>query len=428
MKQNVWIWNHYATSMFFDQAGRHYWFAENLIKEGYKATIFCANTNHFSDNHIDTKGRKYSVDSVNSIPFVFVNTPEYKENGKKRLLNMISFYRGIFKTAETYAKLNGKPDVILASSVHPLTLVAGIKIAKKFDIPCICEVRDLWPESIVAYGSLNRNSLIAKLLYQGEKWIYKKADRIIFTMEGGKDYIIDKKWHSLRSGAININKVFYLNNGVDLKQFNENKVKYSINDNDLNSDKFKVIYTGSIRAVNDVEYFVETARQLKLLNQKDIELLIYGDGPERERLVQKCERENLDNIKFKGRVPKQSIPYILSKANLNILHFQQNSIKKYGASLNKLFEYFASGKPIISDCEFGYDLVKRYKCGLVFDKSYPEDMAKEIVNIKELDPFEYKNLCENSLKASNEYDYKNLTTQLIRLLNMEDKVYEIKSV
>ena len=40
MRKNVWIWNHYATNMFFDQAGRHYWFAENLIKEGYKPTIF----------------------------------------------------------------------------------------------------------------------------------------------------------------------------------------------------------------------------------------------------------------------------------------------------------------------------------------------------------------------------------------------------
>lgn len=413
MRQNVWIWNHYATNMFFDQAGRHYWFAENLLKEGYKPTIFCASTNHFSDNDIDTKRSKYSLDSVNNIPFVFINTPEYKGNGKNRVLNMISFYRGLFKTTEMYAELNGKPDVILASSVHPLTLVAGIKIAKKFDIPCICEVRDLWPESIVAYGSLKRNSVIAKLLYQGEKWIYKKADRIIFTMEGGKDYIVDKKWGSLSSGPINVKKVFYLNNGVDLAQFNNNKVNHPIKDLDLDSDKFKVVYTGSIRAVNDVEYLVEIAKQLKLLHEKDVELLIYGDGPERERLVQKCKKENLENIKFKGRVPKQSIPYVLSKANLNILHFQQNSIKKYGASLNKLFEYFASGKPIISDCEFGYDLIKRYNCGLVIDGGTPKQLAYEIIKVKNLSKNEYQILCKNSMKAANDYDFKVLSKKLI---------------
>ena len=73
MRQNVWIWNHYATNMFFDQAGRHYWFAENLIKKGYKPTIYCASTNHFSDNNIDTNEKQYSTDSVNDIPFVFLS-------------------------------------------------------------------------------------------------------------------------------------------------------------------------------------------------------------------------------------------------------------------------------------------------------------------------------------------------------------------
>lgn len=32
MKKTVWIWNHYATNMFNDQAGRHFWFAKNLKK------------------------------------------------------------------------------------------------------------------------------------------------------------------------------------------------------------------------------------------------------------------------------------------------------------------------------------------------------------------------------------------------------------
>lgn len=421
MKQNVWIWNHYATNMFFDQAGRHYWFAENLIKEGYNPTIFCASTNHFSDNHIDTKGDKYSTDSVNDIPFVFVNTPEYKGNAKKRIFNMFSFYRGLFNVVKEYTKSNGKPDVIIASSVHPLTLVAGIKVAKILGVPCICEVRDLWPESLIAYGSLKRNSIIAKALYQGEKWIYKKADRLVFTMEGGRDYIVEQGWNKEKGGPIDLNKIYHINNGVDLKQFNDNRIRYSINDVDLdNKDNFKIIYTGSIRKVNDVDYLIEIAKQLRSLNEKNTKLLIYGDGPERERLVQQCKDENLENIVFKGRVPKHSIPYILQRSDLNILHFQQNSIKKYGASLNKLFEYFASGKPIISDCEFGYDLINRYGCGKVADKSNPEYMAKEIIKIKKMDKSEYKLLCENSLKASMEYDYRNLTCKLIKLIDTED--------
>ena len=189
MKQNVWILNHYATNTYFEKAGRHYWFAENLLNKGYKPTIFCSNVRHNSDDVIDVSIGKCRIETNNKIPFVFVKTKEYKGNGKNRIINMFNFYRNLFSVAKKYAKENGKPDVILASSVHPLTLVAGIKIAKKFGVKCICEIRDLWPESIVEYGMLKRNGIIAKILYKIEKWIYIKADKLTFTMEIGRAHV-----------------------------------------------------------------------------------------------------------------------------------------------------------------------------------------------------------------------------------------------
>ncbi|MCK9217692.1 MAG: glycosyltransferase, partial [Firmicutes bacterium] len=190
--KNIWILNHYARNMLRNKGGRHYWIAENLISKGYRVSIFAATSGHNSNDNIDTGNKKYKVVDDEKIPFVFVKTPSYTGNGKQRIYNMYRFYKNLFPTTAQYGKSCGKPDVIIASSVHPLTLVAGIKIAKRFNIPCICEVRDLWPESIIAYGLLKRNNIISKLLYQGEKWIYKKADSIIMTWEGGIDYIIDQ--------------------------------------------------------------------------------------------------------------------------------------------------------------------------------------------------------------------------------------------
>lgn len=412
--------NHYATNMYFNEGGRHYWFAENLIKQGYEPTIFCANTRHNSNDVIELDGKLYSTDNKDNIPFVFVKTPEYKGNGKSRILNMVSFYKNLFPIAKNYAKEDGAPDVILASSVHPLTLVAGIKIAKKFGIPCICEVRDLWPESIVAYGSLKRNSVIAKLLYQGEKWIYKKADKIIFTMEGGKDYISDQGWNLEYGGPIDLGKVYHLNNGVDLERFNENKKNYTTNDFDLNdSNYFKVLYTGSIRKVNDLDYLLEVAKEVEYLESKDVKFIIYGDGDDKDRLIRECKQKNITNVIFKGKVPKHEIPDILNKADLNFLHFQQSSIKKYGASLNKLFEYFASGKPIISDCEFGYDLIKRYKCGFVIDNASPAELAKEIIRIRTLPKSEYQLICGNSLRAAHSFNFELLTRKLVKITEID---------
>ncbi len=88
---------------------------------------------------------------------------------------MIDFYRNVKKAVKEYAAQHGKPDVIFASSVHPLTLVAGIQLAKQFGVKCVCEVRDLWPEHQKFDRFTKKNPLI-RLLYQGEKWIYKKLD------------------------------------------------------------------------------------------------------------------------------------------------------------------------------------------------------------------------------------------------------------
>lgn len=417
MKKNVWIWNHYATNMYQDRAGRHYAFAKNLLKHGYKPTIFCASTNHFSNMNIEMSDRKFIMDKIGGITFVIIKTPDYVGNSKKRLYNMLTFYRNLFPVAKEYAKECGKPDLILASSVHPLTLIAGIQMAKKYKVPCICEVRDLWPESIVAYGGVKRTSYIARILYRGEKWIYERADKLIFTMEGGKDYIIEKGWNKEKGGLIDLQKVYHINNGVDLEVFLDNEEVYKFADQDLDNDKtFKVIYTGSIRLVNKVKTIVEAAQAVKSESANEIIFLIYGDGSDRKNLEDFCKENNINNVVFKGYVNKNKIPYVLSKSNLNIIHFEDNQIKKYGASLNKMFEYFASGKPTVSDCEFGYDLIKRYNCGIVVDQADPEQLAKTIIAFSNMPKNQYAQYCKNAIAAANDYDYRRLTDKLIELI------------
>lgn len=412
MKQNVWIWNHYATNMFFDKAGRHYWFADNLIKLGYKPTIFCATTNHFSIENINTKGEKYITELIDAIPFVFVKAPDYKGNGKKRILNMIAFYRNIFSVAREYAKTNGKPDVIVASSVHPLTLVAGIKIAKKFGIPCICEVRDLWPESIVAYGSLKRNSVIARILYQGEKWIYKNADSIIFTWEGGKDYIADQGWET----QIDLKKTKYISNGVVVDSFDRNSEENKILDLDLdNSDYKNIIYAGSIRKVNNLGLLLDAAKIIQEKGFTQIRFILYGSGDESEVLEQRCKDKGIKNVIFKGRVEKKFIPNILKKAYVNILHNSSTSLDKYGQSQNKFFEYLAAGKCIVQTYSTAYSLCDRYYCGISAPVQSAEEIAKAV--LKACDDEKENNLMgQNARRAAYQFDFSKLTNYLVDVI------------
>lgn len=419
MEKKIWIMNHYATNMFFNQGGRHYWFAENLLKQGYEPIIFCANTKHNNKVIIDTERRKYVIKETNGIPFVFVKTSPYQGNGFGRVKNMFGFSKNLLLIAKKFAKDYGKPDVILASSVHPLTLVVGIIIAKKFKIPCICEIRDLWPETLVAYGAIKKESVFARILYKGEKWIYKKADKLIFTMQGGKDYIIEKGWDKASGGPIDLDKVYHINNGVDLEAFDYNKEHFQIDDADLkDNESFKVIYVGSIRLVNNLGLLLDTAKILKERGESKIKFLIWGDGNELEALKQRVQQEGLTNVSFKGRVDKKYVPYIVSNSDLNILNYQESPIHQWGGSQNKFFEYLAAGKPILTNVKMGYCNITKYLCGSTVPNN-PLQTANEIQRYKSLDKTGYSQYCMNARIAANDFDFNVLTNKLAKILEDE---------
>ena len=416
MKKKVWIMNHYATNSYFNKGGRHYWLAENLIKRGYEPTIFCASTRHNSDDFIDTKDGKYIVDESDGIPFVFVKTSKYEGNGLSRVKNMLTFTKNLMSVAKEYAEKEGQPDIIMGSSVHPLTLVASIKIAKKFNLPCISEVRDLWPESIVELQDMKRNNPAIRILYKLEKWIYKKSDRLIFTMEGGKDYIIDNKWDLDNGGPVDTRKVYHINNGINLVSYKANIKDNIYSDHDLDDESiFKVVYTGSMGRANNVGLIIDAAKEINN-NGLNIKFLMFGDGSEKEKLQKRCIDENIDNVIFKGRVEKACIPNILSRSDLNIFTGNHVDLYRYGLSLNKMFEYFGSGKPTLSNIECGYDIIEKYKCGITVEAGSSKAISDRILKFYNMDSKEYNKYCENALNAAKDYDFAILTDKLIDII------------
>lgn len=417
MKKNIWILNHYATDTYFDKGGRHYWFAKYLKRAGYNPVIFCANTVHGFDTEIDTKGKKCILkkDEVNGFPFVFIKVPSYKGNGIRRIRNMIEFYRKLFPVTKLYSRKYGYPDIIFASSVHPLTLVAGIKIAKKMGVKCICEVRDLWPESIVAYGKLKKDSLIAKILYRGEKWIYKRADALIFTMEGGKDYIINKGWDRSEKHGVELQKIHYINNGMDLEEI-EIQRKMEIYDNPVfrNIKGGKIIYTGSIREANDVGKILDAAKHLMDL---DVTFCIFGDGDQREKLEERLKNESISNVIFFGKVEKKYIASIVSDALLLLLLYSQDifDIAKYGMSQNKLFDYLAGGHAIISNLPNAYSIINEYNCGIEREIQTGKELAQNIRKALE-DGDRLKEWGAHAAVAAKAFSFEEHTKKLISII------------
>lgn len=410
MKKNMWIMNHYAGGMYFDKGGRHYNLAKYLRVAGYKPLIFCANSKHGKAEAFYDVPDPWLVRTAEEInvPWVFVKARPYTGNGRQRVLNMLDFYRNVKKAAKEYAAKHGKPDIIYASSVHPLTLVAGLHLAKHFGVKCVCEVRDLWPETIVAYGIAGPRNPAVLALRRLEKWIYKKADAVVFTMEGAYDYIKERKWEK----DVPRSKVFYINNGVDLEQFHYNREHFRIEDPDLEDpETIKVVYTGSIRKVNHLGALLDAAKQVQ---DSRIRFLIWGDGDELPALQRRLQEDGIQNVLFKGRVDKKYVPSIVSRADYTYINGGDNDLLRFGISPNKLFDYFAAGKPLILYMRAKYNPAERFSCGLTCrTEAELLELLKKLPSISEAD---YAALCRGAEAGAREYSFENLTRKLLDVI------------
>ncbi|SFH81524.1 Glycosyltransferase involved in cell wall bisynthesis [Tindallia magadiensis] len=401
--KTIWTLCHYAEPPELGGMNRHHRFAKNLIMRGYQVRIFAASTIHNTKMNVVADGNLYQQQSYDGVPYVHIRTSSYEGNGKKRILNMLQFAWRVYKTGRMME--GQKPDVVLASSAHPFTWISGYFLARTYKARFIAETRDLWPESLVEMGACKRNGLPAKVLYGLESFIFRKADHLIFTMPGGLDYAKKK--------GVQAKKVSCINNGIDLEEF-DRLAEQEVHENEFNgnSDKFRVIYTGSIGHAHAVHYLVQAAKVIQKKRYDNIQIDIYGEGMEKDALQEWACKEGVTNVCFKGRVDKKFIPGILLKSDLNIATGQDIQLYQYGLSMNKFFDYFASGKPTLSNVACKYDILEHYHAGITVKPGSPEALAEGILQFYHMEQEEYNHYCENARKAAVNFDFKNLTDEL----------------
>lgn len=406
----IWIINHYAIPPSLGGLVRHYYFSKYLQEKGHKVKILTASKIHNTQINMISDKSLYIEKEMDGVEYTFIRTSDYKGNGVNRILNMLQFPFLIWHTCMKFEK----PDVIYTSSPDLFTAVSAVLLAKRLNVKKVVEIRDLWPEAIVEISNMSKKNLIIQILYQMEKWLYKNADELIFTMAGGKQYIKEKGW----TRGINPRKINHVNNGVDIEEFEYNKKQYQIQDEDLDNENiFKIVYAGSIRSGNSIETLIKAVEKL---NEPDrCCLLLYGDGNQKASLENYCIRHKISNVKFKGKVDKKFIPYILSKSDLNvnnITSYKKTGLLKYGGSQNKLFEYLASGKPVCANVRMGYSLINKYHCGIEKNIKSDIEYAQLIRKFMNMSKAEYEYYQKYSKQLAVKYDYIKLTEKIEKIL------------
>lgn len=415
MKGTIWIFNRHGMPPAFEPRVRNIKFSKVFQENGYSVTMFTASTLHnMSINLIDGRER-YIEREYDEYRYIHIRTTNYKGNGLKRVWAMLQYNMGLLRVA---LKSSDKPRIII-SSLGITGFFIPFVIAKRHKCPTIVEIRDLWPESIIEFAGLRRNSLLAKLLFSIERCVYQKADAIVFAKEGEVEYIREKGWDLESGGSIDMQKVFYVNNGVDIKEFDTNKEQYWFPDEHLDDDsKFCLVYAGAVRTANAVGRLVDAAKILKERGYENVYILVFGDGTELSELTERSQSLELNNIIFKGNIEKKYMPSVLSRAHATILNYKPCGIWKRGNSSNKLFEYMAAGKPVISTVMMGYDIISKYECGFSVEKETDEGIADAIVKVYELPQQDYERLCKNARRGAEDFDWEIQGQKMLDIFNM----------
>ncbi len=404
----IWIINFYTSP---DCANPRYnKLARYFMDAGHEVITFNASrVSQISEN--DFKGGCFLERQYGDFKFVHVDVPAFNGNVVKRMFSIWKFAKNILKGANQFEH----PDVIL-HNIHPPFDYPIVRLAKKLKCKYVAEAWDLWPEDFVTFGLVGRNNPALKIAYAIERKFYYASDDIIFTFLGAFDYLKRQGWMKEQGGKIDPAHLHYINNGIDLGEFEKNKVAYPRKDEDMNDPSLtKIVYLGSINKANNVKTLIDAAAILK--DNPKYRFFIYGNGAYRPELEQYVKDNHIDNVVFKEtKIPFDECAWVVSQATVNVMNYEKN-FGWAGVSSGKMFLYLAAGKPIVCNIDIAYDNVIEDKdLGVAHDLTTPEEFAMAIRSLAEQPRASYDAMCERVREVAKRFDYKVLAAQELEVI------------
>ena len=407
MGKRIWIVNPQTGSPEKAANPRYLELAKYFMEAGHDVTTF----NSSQRENIAIPNGKYLEKQYGDYRFVHVFAPNFVGNGLKRMLSLHKFAQNVYNLHSRFEK----PDVIL-QNIHPPFDYPIVRLAKKLKCRYIAEAWDLWPEEFVNLGLVGAIIPAMMVAYDIDEQYYYHADDIVFTFLGAFDYLKRQGWMKEQGGKIDPAHLHYINNGIDLAQFDRDRDEHPRPDVDMNDESlYRIVYLGSINKANNVKTLIDAAAILK--ENPKYRFFIYGNGAYREELERYVKENNISNVVFKElRISFAECAWVVSQATVGIMNYEKG-FGRWGVSSGKMFQYLAAGRPIVCNIDIVYDnLIEDNQLGVARDIETPQEFADAIRGIAELPREEYEAICRRVREVAERFDYKMLAKREIELL------------
>ena len=383
-------------------------FAEEFVKRGHEVTVLTAVPDYpygkfYNGYGLIKKAREtHKGVKIYRAPLI----PRGSGSNIQLALNYASYVVGAISTS--LFLLKNKLDIIFVFEPSPITVgipAIFIKIIKK--IPLCFWVLDLWPESVVSAGNLEKTSFIPKLLDPIVKFIYKHSDKILVSSNGFID--------SVEGKGISRDKIEFFPQWAEPLFKSIKSSKYLLGD--IPKDSFKIMFAGNIGEAQDFSSILEAAKQLK--NEQDIHWVILGGGRREKWVKSKIREYGIEKcFHLLGSFPLEKMPSFYANADAMLLSLKDEYIFSITIPA-KVQTYLACGKPVLAMVNGeGGKVVIDANAGLSCEAQSPKELADNILKMKNMSASEITEMGVNARKYYDDnFERSNLFDKVERIFN-----------
>jgi glycosyltransferase involved in cell wall biosynthesis len=283
--------------------------------------------------------------------------------------------------------------VITTSPPHSTQLI-GLSIKKKYPgIHWIADLRDPWTD-IYYYSEFYPTPVSKSIDSSYEKKVLRESDRIITVGESLKDLFSKKLKGSEK-------KIDIITNGYDEADFNYENI-YS-------PGIFTITYVGTLSDIYPLQSFIGALKSYEEKGNKFLLRFIGSVSPLQKEFIKKeISTASLEFIPYVNH--QTAIKYMLESSVLLLIIPDHESNKSI--ITGKIFEYIASGKPVICIAPEDGDaasIIKSAGAGEVFGYNNEKGLFAYLINAD----IKYAGHTGNRSM----YSRKNLTGKLTDILN-----------
>jgi colanic acid biosynthesis glycosyl transferase WcaI len=265
---------------------------------------------------------------------------------------------GVFTGEVALAGVSGdRPDGVLAMS-PPLTLgVAGALAARRWGVPFVFNIQDVFPDVAVELGKLTDPRLIRAARWL-ERTCYRMSDAVTVLSEELRDNVTAKLPPGSRV------RVEMIPNFVDLERVapgprrNAYRAELGIGDEPV------VLYAGNVGFSQSLDLLVAAARALP-----GVTFVVNGEGSARPDLER--DAADLPNVRFADYQPPERLAEVLAAGDLHVVPLRRGLAKASVPS--KLYSILAAGRPVLASVDEGTEVARTIEAAGAGRAVPPED-------------------------------------------------------